>query len=202
MNHLRLLLFLLALNSYGQKQKLKKSILILPPKQVVTIDYPYYQGYMVKLWNKGKFALGVSARDKKNDSLKKGLELAKGGQTTFGVNTNMYLQLENRFFAPLKVEYVIYKGKAGKKKASALRPQRAFYLVNTTGQMLPLKIPGKMNPQLTPYSKIGVDLPFGQKILLRMGDKDLPILTVSDTIRKGARIDVADLIDRALNAKK
>jgi hypothetical protein len=42
-------------------------------------------------------------------------------------------------------------------------------------------------------------LPWGQKIFLKAPGKDLLLLTVTDTIRKGARIDVADLIDAALN---
>mgnify|MGYP000023181828 CR=1 FL=1 len=56
-----------------------------------------------------------------------------------------------------------------------------------------------MNPKLTPFSQSGVELPWGQKVLLKTPGKDLLLLTVSDTIRKGARIDVADLIDAALN---
>ena len=56
-----------------------------------------------------------------------------------------------------------------------------------------------MNPNLSPFSKSGVDLPIGQKIYLKTPGKDLLIFTVTDTIPKGARINVADLIDRALN---
>ena len=56
-----------------------------------------------------------------------------------------------------------------------------------------------MNPNLSPQSKSGVDLPLGQQIFLKMQGKDLLIFTVTDTIPKGARINVADLIDRALN---
>jgi len=72
-------------------------------------------------------------------------------------------------------------------------------LVNTTAQAIPLKIPGVMNPNLSPFSKSGVDLPIGQKILLSVAGKDLLLLTVSDSIPKGAQVNVADLIDRALN---
>ena len=59
-----------------------------------------------------------------------------------------------------------------------------------------------MNPNLSPFSKSGVDLPLGQKILLKVAGKDLLLLTVTDTIPKGARINVADLIDRALNPEE
>ena len=123
----------------------------------------------------------------------------KGASASLSVEEDMYLQFENRFFAPLKVEYTIFKGKPGKKKVGELTPQRGFYLVNTTAQAIPLKIPGVMNPNLSPFSKSGVDLPIGQKILLSVAGKDLLLLTVSDSIPKGAQVNVADLIDRALN---
>ena len=173
--------------------------MVIPPKQVVQIDYPYYKGFVVKLWNKAKFDVGVSAREHDTDSLRKGFGLSKGANATLNVPAEMYLQLENRFLAPLKVEYVVYKGKPVKRKAGPATPQRGFYLVNSTAQSIPLKIPGIMNPNLSPFSKSGVDLPIGQKILLNVAGKDLLLLTVTDTIPKGARVNVADLIDRALN---
>ena len=202
MNRLFLLILLFGTHVMAQKQTLPKSMLVIPPKQVVQIDYPYYKGFVVKLWNKGKFDVGVSARDHASDSLRKGFGLSKGAQATLDVPKDMYLQLENRFLAPLKVEYVVYKGQRAKKQAGPLTPQRGFYLVNNTAQSLPLRIPGVMNPNLSPFSKSGVDLPLGQKIFLKTAGKDLLILTVTDSLPKGARVDVADLIDRALNAPK
>lgn len=198
MKHILLLLVLFSTAMTAQG-KWEKSTLVIPPKQVVQIDYPYFKGFTVKLLNKSKFDLGVSARMHETDSLKKGFGLAKGANAILSVPSNMYLQLENRFLAPQKIEYIIYKTPKGKKKPGELTPQRGFYLVNTTNQSLPLRIPGVMNPNLSPYSKSGVDLATGQKIYLKAKGKDLLILTVTDTIPKGARINVADLIDRALN---
>lgn len=186
---------------FAQKRDLEKSTIIIPPKQVVVIDYPNYKGFVVKVWNKAKFEVGISSRSKKTDSLQKGFGLNKGASASLLIEEDMYLQFENRFFAPLEVQYTIYKGKPGKKKVGELTPQRGFYLVNTTAQAIPLKIPGIMNPNLSPFSKSGVDLPIGQKILLSVAGKDVLLLTVTDSIPKGARINVADLIDRALNQK-
>ena len=186
----------------AQKQNLERSIIVIPPKQIVKIDYPYYKGFVVKLWNKAKFDVGVSAREYNTDSLRKGFGLSKGSNAILSVPLDNYLQLENRFLAPLKVEYVVYKGKPGRNKVGAPTPQRGFYLVNTTSQNIPLNIPGIMNPNLSPFSKSGVDLPIGQKILLNVAGKDLLLLTVTDTIPKGARVNVADLIDRALNPQE
>lgn len=199
MKHIAFLLLLFPSILFAQKKDLAKSTLIIPPKQVVTVDYPYYKGFRVKVWNKAKFEVGVSARNKETDSLQKGFGLNKGASASLSLEEDMYLQFENRFFAPLKVEYTIFKGKPGKKKVGELTPQRGFYLVNTTAQAIPLKIPGVMNPNLSPFSKSGVDLPIGQKILLSVAGKDLLLLTVSDSIPKGAQVNVADLIDRALN---
>lgn len=199
MRYRLLLLVMMTTLCYGQKSKGEKSVLVIPPKQVVQIDYPNYKGFTVKMWNKSKFDLGVSAREHTTDSIKKGFGLSKGANAVLAVPKDMYLQFENRFLAPLKVEYVINKGKPAKKSPGTLTPQRGFYLVNSTAQKIPLKIPGIMNPNLSPFSKSGVELPMGQKIYLKVNGKDLLLLTVTDTIPKGARIEVADLIDRALN---
>lgn len=196
-------LLLLSLSvGYGQSKKIEKSILILPPKQVVQLDYPLYQGFIIQLWNKSKFDLGVSARDKKTDSLRKGFGLSKGNKARLTVEKDLYLQLENRFFAPIKVEFVLQKGSsANKKKTQTLTPQRAFYLENNTSQALPLRIPGIMNPNLSPFSRSGVNLPNGQKVFLDLNGKKILILTVTDTIAHGDRIDVATLINKALNTE-
>tara|TARA_B110001450_G_C17574241_1_gene462111 strand:- start:294 stop:890 length:597 start_codon:yes stop_codon:yes gene_type:complete len=181
------------------KKTLPKSTIIIPPKQVVRIDYPYMKGFSVKIWNESKFELGVSARGHQTDSISKGFGLNKDSFATIQVAEKHYLQLENRFIAPLEIEYTLFKLGSGKKKKTVLDRTVGFYLVNTTAQTLPILIPGIMNPKLTPFSQSGVELPWGQKILLKTPGEDLLLLTVSDTIRKGARIDVADLIDAALN---
>ncbi len=199
MKQLSFLLLFCVFFGFAQKKQQEKSTIILSPKQVVQLDYPKYKGYVVKLWNKSKFDLGVSARSKENDSLLKGFGLSKGANATLAIEEEMYLQFENRFLAPLKVAYIVFKGKPGKNKVGPPTPQRGFYLVNTTAQSLPLRIPGIMNPNLSPFSKSGVDLPIGQEIFLKTPGKDLLIFTVTDSIPKGARIDVADLIDLALN---
>ena len=186
--------------SFAFSQKVTRSQLIIPPKQIVQIDYPLYKGFNVKIWNHSKFLVGISSRDKETDSVHKSFELKNGNSILFEVNQGDYLQFENQFLASLKVAYNIQKGSFGKKKSiQPLTPQRAFYLVNNTGQTLPLHIPGIMNPKLNPYSRSGVDLPNGQKIYLDLRDNQILIFTVTDSIPNGARIDLATLIDKALN---
>ena len=198
MNKISLFFFLLVSLAFGQKGE--RSQLILPPKQIVQINYPLYQGFNVKIWNKSKFDLGVSARERKTDSLVKGFGLDSGSSAVLEVNKGLYLQFENRYLASLKVEYTLQKGVEGKKKSTKpLTPQRSFYLENNTAQSIPLRIPGVMNPNLSPFSRSGVDLPNGQKIFLDLNGKRILLLTVTDSIPHGARIDVANLINKALN---
>ena len=198
MNKISLFFFLLVSLAFGQKGE--RPQLILPPKQIVQINYPLYQGFNGKIWNKSKFDLGVSAREQKTDSLVKGFGLDLGSSAVLEVNKGLYLQFENRYLASLKVEYTLQKGVEGKKKSTKpLTPQRAFYLENNTAQSIPLRIPGVMNPNLSPCSRSGVDLPNGQQIFLDLNGKRILLLTVTDSIPHGARIDVANLINKALN---
>jgi hypothetical protein len=199
----KMLLLFITLNFYAFAQKEARSELLIPPKQIVQINYPLYRGFNVKIWNQSKYELGVSARDRVTDSVSKSFGLDKGSTTLFEVNEGMYLQFENRFLTSIKVSYTLRKGSSGKKKTTQpLTPQRAFYLENTTAQTLPLRIPGIMNPNLAPFSRSGVDLPNGQKIYLDLKGKRILILTVTDSIAHGARIDVASLIEKALNQKE
>ncbi len=185
---------------FAQKEKdLPRSTIIIPPKQVVVINYPLLKGYTIKLWNESNFDVEVSARNQETDSIYKSISVAKNKQTRFNIDHDQYLQLENRFFASLKIEYIIFKGPPGKGNKTTSARTAGFYLVNTTRQTLPIHIPGIMSPRLSPFTNTGVELPLGQKIFLKTPQENLLILTVTDTIQKGARIDVADLIDAALN---
>ena len=112
----------------------------------------------------------------------------------------MYIQFENKYLANIKVEYSFQNGTSIKKnKIKSLTPQRAFYLENNTAQRIPLRIPGIMNPNLSPFSRSGVDLKNGQKIYLDFNGKRILILEVTDSIKHGDRIDIATLINKAIN---
>ncbi len=198
MDKLLVTCFLTISFAFGQKEI--RSQLIIPPKQVIHIDYPLYKGFNVKIWNHSKFVVGISTIDKATDSVRKSFDIEKGNNAILEVNKGMYLQFENRFLAYLKVAYTIQKGNFEKKKLTQpLIPQRAFYLENNTAQVLPLRIPGVMSPKLSPFSRSGVDLPNGQKIYLDFKGNQILILTVTDSITHGSRIDVAKLIEKALN---
>ena len=116
MKHLCLLLVFCSTSLIAQKQNLERSTVVIPPKQVVQIDYPFYKGFVVKLWNKAKFDVGVSAREHDTDSLRKGFGLSKGANATLNVPAEMYLQLENRFWLRLKWSMSCTKENQGKEK--------------------------------------------------------------------------------------
>lgn len=68
-----------------------------------------------------------------------------------------------------------------------------FTLKNTTLKSIPLKIPGVMNPNLSPMSKSGVNLEIGQKIYFINKRKKVLLLEVSEEL-KGKELDVSKLI--------
>ena len=174
----------------------------IPPKQIVRIEYPLSKTFKTKIFNKSKFFLGISLLNRENDSLYKSLSIEKGGSRTLIVSDSHYLQFENRYLGSLKVVYAIEKGiQQSNKSAKNLTLQRAFYLENNTAQKIPLHIPGVMDPNLNPFSRSGVDLKNGQEIYLKINNKKLLILIVTDTIPHGARIDVASLVNNALNKR-
>jgi len=199
MKNLGLLLFFVC-SSIVVGQKTERSQLIIPPKQLIQINYPLYQGFMVRVWNKSKFDLVVSARDQETDSTKKDIRVAKASSAQLEINQGMYLQFENKSLATLKIEYVLLKGSGGKKKTQKpLTLQRAFYLENNTAQKIPLYIPGVGDSNLQPFTRSGLNLENGQRIYLNLKEQKILILTITDTIPHGARFDVASLINKAIN---
>jgi len=198
MKKILLLIFLNFLFVFGQKPEFSE--LILPPKQIVRIDYPLLKAFKIKVYNKSKFFLGISLLSRNKDSLRKNFSLEKGKFRSLIVRDDQYLQFENRYLVSLKVVFTLEKGNQTPNKLQKnLTPQRAFYLENNTSQKIPLQIPGVMNSNLNPFSRSGMDLKNGQKIFLSLGNKKVLILTITDTIAHGSRIDVARLINEALN---
>tara|TARA_A100001011_G_scaffold259550_1_gene267904 strand:+ start:432 stop:1034 length:603 start_codon:yes stop_codon:yes gene_type:complete len=192
------LFFLITSFVYGQKDE--RSKLLIPPKQIIRIDYPLFKDFKVKIWNKSRLDIHISSRSRKTDSLNSSLILEKNSISIFEVNQGMYLQLENKYLSILRLEFTLLKSNSlARNIKKNLTPQRAFYLENNTSQTIPLKIPGVMSPNLAPYSRSGVDLLNGQEVYIDLKGKDILILTVTKDIPHGARIDVADLINKALN---
>ena len=181
-------------------QRIETSKILIPPKQIIQINYPLLRNYNLKIWNKSKLDLTISTHKKETDSMIKKFVLVKDSSALLSISNEMYIQFENKYLANIKVEYSFQNGTSIKKnKIKSLTPQRAFYLENNTAQRIPLRIPGIMNPNLSPFSRSGVDLKNGQKIYLDFNGKRILILEVTDSIKHGDRIDIATLINNAIN---
>ena len=181
-------------------QRIETSKILIPPKQIIQINYPLLRNYNFKIWNKSKLDLTISTHKKETDSIIKKFVLVKDSSALLSISNKMYIQFENKYLANIKVEYSFQNGTSNKKnKRKSLTPQRAFYLENNTAQRIPLRIPGIMNPNLSPFSRSGVDLKNGQKIYLDFNGKRILILEVTDSIKHGDRIDIATLINKAIN---
>ena len=181
-------------------QRIETSKILIPPKQIIQINYPLLRNYNLKIWNKSKLDLTISTHKKETDSIIKKFVLVKDSSALLSISNKMYIQFENKYLANIKVEYSFQNGTSIKKnKRKSLTPQRAFYLENNTAQRIPLRIPGIMNPNLSPFSRSGVDLKNGQKIYLDFNGKRILILEVTDSIKHGDRIDIATLINKAIN---
>lgn len=68
-----------------------------------------------------------------------------------------------------------------------------FTLHNSSSKSIPLKIPGVMNPNLSPLSDSGVTLAIGQKVFYKKKRKNYLLLVV-DVSYKGQTLDVAKLV--------
>ena len=58
----------------------------------------------------------------------------------------------------------------------------SFTLLNRTAKSIPLKIPGVMNPNLSPFSNSGVTLKIGQEIYFKWKGKKQLLLTVTEDL--------------------
>lgn len=58
-----------------------------------------------------------------------------------------------------------------------------FTLLNKSMKSIPLRIPGVMNPNLSPQSSSGVDLAVGQKVYFYVKKKKYLLLEVTEDLR-------------------
>ena len=51
------LFFIYGLMAFSQNKKANISNIYIPAKQEIILDYPSYNGFIIDVWNKGKFNL-------------------------------------------------------------------------------------------------------------------------------------------------
>ncbi|MEM7551379.1 MAG: hypothetical protein AAF363_16985 [Bacteroidota bacterium] len=165
-----------------------QSIIEIPPKQTIQIDYPNYDVWQATLKNKSLKGIDVAVMLKQDGYQVRGFGLGTKGNVDVMVEQESILVLKNDTKSVIKIELSITE-----KDRSVFRQEGnyiSFTLENTSSKSIPLLIPNVMNPNLSPKSKSGVDLEIGQEILFRSKGKTHVLLVVDESIQSGDAIDV------------
>lgn len=172
----------------------QKNTLEIPAQQRVVLDYPDLELFAADLNNKSFKGIEVSVRSKQTDKQVKGFGLSGKGKATVMVEKANQLVLLNSSNSTIKVSIVIRK--ADPKKMEKKGKYISFTLKNTSSESIPLRIPTVMNPNLSPFSKSGVDLKVGQEIFFKVKGKKYLLLKVNDKIKDGDILDIPKLIKK------
>ncbi len=185
------------------------SMIQVPANQSVDIETNEYKNSKVKLRNRSAKGIDVKVVDKNSGEFISGFGLGAVGSAHVSVAENGQLKLINTTDKTIKVGYTVkentYRSKS--KKATATKkeiekPQPAkrsaiqIYLTNESANSIPLVIPSVMNPNLSPFSKSGVDLRMGQKIFFKKKGKKYLLFEVDESIKAEQKIEVSSLIKK------
>lgn len=163
---------------------------VVLPGRVVEVDSAETGRWQARLRAGHDGALAVRVVTDGGDFVR-GFGLQAGGRARVDVERSSVLVLENRGTEPVTVRV----GSRPLRDAPPPAVSRvAFTLRNTTGASIPLRIPGVMNPNLSPNSNSGVELAIGQAVLFRDGARWRVLFVVDDTIAGGSVVDVAALL--------
>ena len=161
-------------------------------EQSLELDFVDYPLYGLKLKNSSSAVIEVSIVSRTRNEQVRGFGLApKSTVEEVLIESDSYALFTNLSdnTASFSIE-ATPKVAAPETKTDGV----SFTLRNNTLKSIPLIIPTVMNPNLSPKSSSGVYLKYGQKVYLRRGVSKKLILTVNETIREGALIDVDSLI--------
>ena len=75
-------------------------------------------------------------------------------------------------------------------------------MVNTTIQNIKVYIPSVKNLIIKSNTRLFLNLKIGQSIFLRVGDEMVELIKINDSIQNNSQINLADLIDDAINNGK
>ena len=192
------LFFIYGLMAFSQNKKANISNIYIPAKQEIIIDYPSYNGFIIDVWNKGKFNLIFLQVSEKKDSIFKTKILKEGSSHSFFIDKDEFIKIKNDLITPGKISYKIRKGSKSKKN-NFNKKSKSFFLVNTTIQNIKVYIPGVKNPTINSNTRLFLNLKINQSIFLRLGDKMVELIKINDSIQNNSQINLADLIDNAIN---
>lgn len=167
-------------------------MVVIPANQSIEIDFPNYALWMASLHNKSMQQIEVVVTSKSNGDTIRSFGLNRKGTADVMVERDNKLNLVNLSTSDIKmVINVEEKNPAEKEKPATYR---SFTLQNTSANSIPLIIPNVMNPNLSPFSKSGVDLRIGQEILFKENGKKYVLLVVDERLENGTTIDVSVLL--------
>lgn len=161
-------------------------------RQSIEIDFVDYRFYALKLKNSSSAEIEVSIISRVSNEQVRGFGLVpKSTVEEVLIESDSYA-----LFTNLSDNQALFSIEASPKVAAPVTESDgvSFTLRNNTLKSIPLVIPSVMNPNLSPKSNSGVYLRYGQKVYLRRGVSKKLILTVDETIREGALIDVDSII--------
>ena len=170
-----------------------KNILIIPPKNQVSIHLEESLPAEIFIKNKGMGKLTVSINYAKNQRQISGFGL--GGRSTgkILVKKNCVLQFnnENNFE---KVVHFKLEDISKIKEQIAVR-EINLELINKSSKSISLIIPGVMSPNLLPNSTSNLKLKIGQEIIFKKNLNKSIIYTVSEKNEDGDKIYINELIE-------
>ena len=175
----------------------------IPANQSVEVATNNYQRVAIK--NKSLRQIDVKVLDKQSQEFISGFGLGTKGKANVPIASNGQLVLTNNSNKPSKARVFFKEVKAVQENTSASSNTKtksdttakkyvSFTLANKTAKSIPLIIPSVMNPNLSPFSRSGVDLKIGQKILFKAKGKKYVLLTVDNTIKDGDVLNVGSLL--------
>ena len=192
------LFFIYGLMAFSQNKKANISNIYVPAKQELILNYPSYKGFIIDIWNKGKFNLIFLQVSNEKDSIFKTKILKEGSFHSFLIDKDEFIKIKNELITPGKISYTIRKGSKPKKN-NFNKNSKSFFLVNTTIQNIKVYIPGVKNPTINSNTRLFLNLKINQSIFLRLGDKMVELIKINDSIQNNSQINLADLIDNAIN---
>lgn len=164
----------------------------IPAGETVIVDAPKDALSSAELKNKSFQQLEVGVTDKDTGKTLRGFGLNKKGKVKVDVENTSQLVLQNTQNKDIKL------GVRFSPTTPQVRSQNnsvSFKLINPSAKSIPLIIPNVMNPNLSPFSESGVDLKIGQEILFRQKGKKYVLLTVSNEIQNGEKVNVRKLLN-------
>ncbi|MFC3881748.1 hypothetical protein ACFOSV_16250 [Algoriphagus namhaensis] len=172
----------------------QKMTIEIAAQDKVELSYPQYEMAMVDLKNKSGKPVGVTVLKQDDGGFVRGFGLGMMASESVMLEGENILILSNQADAPIKIKVDAAESNSRPVKIGENSEVRTFTLENTTGKSIPLLIPSVMNPNLSPFSKSGVDLKIGQEILFKAGGKKYVLLVVDETIKNGDVLNVAALL--------